>query len=348
MSNGAASVGRVRTSLASAALAALVATGWAASASAASPAAPALPSPALLAPSAVIDLPDATSAIPVVTDGEDVWIGVDGAIIHVDGQTDAQTRITAPDMKTGDGPLALAPDGLWMGSTSRSLLERLDPTTGSVELKAPVPEPIGLLFMGDDMWVISHADFGLYVVDRTTGTLGSKIGQAGMWTGQGTWWRGDSGVASQPKVTRLDLTTGTPLATITVPEGSGCVPLGGSDTGDVWLGCSVFQRETGPDGATVVAIDPDTNSVKHVLTVPGWSAGLVVDDALWFIVPREQADGKIASSLIVVDPASGQTTAAWDLGPVDADIPVVTSSALWVPDEQGHRVLKFDRADLRP
>ena len=73
MSNGAASVGRVRTSLASAVLAAVVATGSAAAVSAASPAAPASPSPALLAPSAVIDLPDASSAIHVVADGEDVW-----------------------------------------------------------------------------------------------------------------------------------------------------------------------------------------------------------------------------------------------------------------------------------
>ena len=110
----------------------------------------------------------------------------------LDGRTDAQTRITAPDMHTGDGPLALAPDGLWMGSMSRSLIERLDPSTGSVELKAPAPAPVGFLFMGDDMWVISHQDFGIYPVDRTTGTLGTKIGQAGMWPGQGTWWRVDS------------------------------------------------------------------------------------------------------------------------------------------------------------
>jgi hypothetical protein len=351
MSNRDARVGRVRTSLASVVVAIVVAMAWTSSStSAASPSATPAPSfAAPVAPAAVIDLPDSSSAIPIVADGEGIWIGVDGAIVHVDGQTNAQTRLTAPDMHSGDGPLALAPDGLWIGSFSRNLIERLDPSSGRVELKASAPEPVRFIVMGDGIWVGSHADRGLYPVDRTAGTLGTKIGQWTEWaTGQGTLWTGDAIDSSQDKVTRFDPATGTPLATITVPKGSGCGFLGRSFIGDVWAGCSVSQGEAGPDGATVVAIDPETNRVKNVVTVPAYGSGLVVDDALWFIVPRQQDDGTIASSLVVVDPATAQTTAVRELGPLDADLPVITSTALWIPDEQGHRVLKFDLADLRP
>ena len=132
---------------------------------------------------------------------------------------------------------------------------------------------------------------------------------------------------------RVDPVTGAPLATIAVPGGSGC-PFGESATGDIWSGCSVFQGGDGPGGATVVEIDPNTKTVKSVLTVPGFSAVLVVDDALWFIVPHQQDDGTIDSSLVAVDAATGHTTAVRDLGPLDADVPVVTSTVKpWLAPE---------------
>ncbi len=301
-----------------------------------------LPSAAPLAPSAVIDLPDASSAIPVVADGKGVWIGVDGAILHVNGQTDARTRITVPDMHTGNGHIAVAADGLWLASDSQSLIERVDPTTGSVELKASVQGPRDFIVVGKDMYVGLKAG-GFYPVDRATGTLGAKI-PAGWATSKGAFWGGSS---DGTQVMRVDPATGAPLATIAVPGGSGC-PFGESATGDIWSGCSVFQGADGPGGATVVEIDPNTKTVKSSLNVPGFSAVLVGDDALWFILPHQQDDGTIDSSLVAVDAATGHTTAVWDLGPLDADIPVMTSTAIWIPDEQGHRVLKFDLADLRP
>jgi hypothetical protein len=306
----------------------------------------ATPAAATLTPSAVIDLPDTTSAIHIAADGDDVWIGVDGGVVHVDGQTNAQWRISAPDMQTGDGPLALFSDGLWIGSFSRNLIERLDPSTGQVELTGQAMQPKVFVVTGEDLWVGSHSDRGLFPVDRTTGELGTKIGTDQSWAyGRGALWEGDYLGA---KITRFDPATGSPLATITVPDGTGCSVDASPPAGDLWAGCSVFQGNDGPDGATFVAIDPNTNTAGKTLSVPAYSAELVVDGKLWFIVPRNQPDGTIASSLVVIDPATGDTIASWDLGSLDADTPVSTSTALWIPDEQGHRVLKFDLATIRP
>ena len=63
-----------------------------------------LPAARALAPTAVIDLAGKVkNTIPLTTDGTDVWVGVDGAVIHIDGQTNATQQIDVPDMSTGNG-----------------------------------------------------------------------------------------------------------------------------------------------------------------------------------------------------------------------------------------------------
>jgi len=237
-------------------------------------------------------------------------------------------------------------DGLWIGAFSRNLIERLDPATGKVELTGQAMQPKRFVVSGEDLWVGSHSDPGLFPVDRTTGELGTKIGTDQSWTyGRGALWEGDALAAT---VTRFDPATGSPLATITVPNGTGCEVDASPPAGDVWASCSVFQLGSGPEGPKVVAIDPSTNKAGKTLSIPAYSTEFIVDGKLCFIVPRDQTDGTIGSSLVVIDPATGDTIASWDLGSLDADRAVTTSTALWIPDEQGHRVLKFDLASIRP
>jgi hypothetical protein len=304
-----------------------------------------LPAARPLAPTAVIEL-GTSDSIPISSDGVDVWIGVTGAVIHVDGQTNAQTRVEVADMAQGNGALLIVPDGLWITDFRGSRVERVNPATGAVELQTSVPNPLGFLLMDDNLWVTSQGDEGVYPVDRTTGALGQKIGSTYQVTlGVGEFWEGQPGMLAADTLTRLDPSTGNTTGTITVPAGSACA-IEGSFPDNVWAGCTVFARAHSP--MTVVRIDPATNAVKAQVTLPEY-AGLaaVVDGVPWFFVVRREA-GQDHTTLVAADPATGALVAALDLGALSPNLPVLTSRALWIPDEQGKRVLRYDLATLRP
>jgi len=303
-----------------------------------------MPSSQPLAPTAVIELPDTSDAIPISGDGDDVWIGVDGAIVHVDGRTNARRRLTVPDMRTGNGSLAMFAGKLWIADWAGNEIERLDPTTGRLELTANAPGPVGFFVLRDRLWVGSERDKTMYPVDPRTGKLGPKVGSSvGATIGLGQFWQGAAGGDT---VTRLDPATGSVVGSVTVPAGSGC-GVGGAFPDNVWAGCGKFPGMENPAGEVVVRIDPATNTVVATARLPIYGGIIVADGVPWFFMPRKTA-GATESSLVSADPATGALTKAWDLGPLDLDGVVVTSSALWVSDEGGRRVLRYDLATLRP
>jgi hypothetical protein len=80
--------------------------------------------------------------------------------------------------------------------------------------------------------------------------------------------------------------------------------------------------------------------------LPIFGGVVVANGVPWFFMPRKTA-GTTETSLVAADPATGALVAARDLGPLDLDDAVVTPSALWVSDEQGRRVMRYDFAALR-
>jgi hypothetical protein len=303
-----------------------------------------MPSSQPLTPASIISLPDASDAIPIIAVGDDVWIGVDGAIIHVTGSTNAQRRIAVPAMRTGNGSLAMASDGLWIADWAGNRIERLDPATGRVELEADAPGPVGFIVQGDSLWVGSERNVTIYPVDRKTGKLGAKVGSApGATTGLGQFWQGAAG---GDIITRLDPATGKVLGTVAVPAGSGC-SVGGAFPDNVWAGCGKFPGMENPAGEVVARIDPATSTVVTTARLPIFGGVVIANGVPWFFVPRKGA-ATTETSLVAADPATGVLLAARDLGPLDLDVPVVTASALWLSDEQGRRVVRYDLATLRP
>jgi streptogramin lyase len=304
-----------------------------------------LPTAEPITPISTISLPAPSGAIAMTTDGKDVWIGVTGAILRVDGTTGATTRLPAPAMHTDDGSLAIASDGLWLANHNGNAIERLDPKTGQVELTASAPGPVGFHIIGDRLWVGSEPDSVIYPVDRTTGKLGKKLASTFQVTaGSGTIWEGEPDAANPSTITRLDPSTGKPTATIAVPPVSGC-GVGGLFPDEVWASCSTFK--TGEGTTHVARIDPATNTVVTAATLPALSSVPVANGVPWFLVPNN-ASGSVTAQIIAVDPTTGEAIAARDLGAMDADQPVVTAQALWIPDEQGSRVLEFSLSSLEP
>lgn len=306
-----------------------------------------LPVARALAPTAVIDLAGKVkNTIPLTTDGTDVWVGVDGAVIHIDGQTNATRQIDVPDMSTGNGEMVIASDGLWIEDYSGGRFLRIDPVTGAVEVTGPATvSPRTIFFVDDQLWIGTRgAASGAYLVDRATGALGPRIGTTNDFAiGLGDIWMGGQPQAANA-ITRYDASTGASTGTIDVPPGTGCV-VGGSFPDNVWATCGA-DFGTCPANSVAVRIDPATNRVVTTARICGTPVA-VIDGTPWFLAGR--MDGAaIANSLVSVDPATSRLLAQFDLGKIDPDRIVLTDKALWISDEQGDRVVRYDLTSLRP
>ena len=303
----------------------------------------ALPAARALAPTAVIDLAGMVKdTIPLTTNGKDLWIGVDGAVIHVDGTTNATLRIAIPDLRTGNGHIAITPEGLWIDDYAGNRIERFDPATGTRQFTENVSAPKTITFTDGQLWIGAKGEPGAYQVDRATGALGQRIGTAISFSiGLGSVWMGG---LTPNQITRVDAATGAAAGTFDVPAGTGCT-VGGSFPDNIWASC-VPDFGTCPPGSTAVRIDPATNRVVTTARICS-AAVAVIDGTPWFLAGRKDGD-KIANSLVSVDPATGQWLAQLDLGDVDYDEVVQSDTALWISDEQGDRVLRYDFTALHP
>jgi hypothetical protein len=291
-----------------------------------------------------------TGTIPVTADGDDIWIGVNGAVIHVDGRTNAQTRISVPSMQSSNGALLKAPDGLWVADYRGGKLRRVDPATGTIELEIDVKAPLGLVLVDHQVWVISGVTHGTYHVDGATGQLGPQIGdnfRTIVTASAGLAWEGRPGSqADSDEAVSLDMTTGAIVSTITVPQGTGC-DVNGTVPTNIWAGCTIFELSD-PAPRPIVRIDPGTSSVAATVTLANFVGMVVVDGVPWFITYASGDGGSGRTTLVAADPRTGRVIALLDLGELGPDDPVTTSSALWIPDEGGKRVVKYSLADLKP
>jgi hypothetical protein len=323
---------------------------------------PALPASRPLTPTAVIDLAGkVTGAIAIVADGDDIWIETDGSLVHVDEQTNATREIAVPHAHasrdiavsrslTGNGLVAAGQGELWISVWNGLRIERIDPLTGRTLLEADAPGPIEIFFVGDQLWVGTDLDSSVHLVDRATGVLGPKVGLSDhVSVGLGQFWMGEPGLATARTITRVDPATSTITGTITVPVGAGC-DVGGSFPDNVWAGCPTLPDLTRETAMTVARIDPATDTVATVATVPAAYGGVaaVIDGVPWMFILSTDAGGNNVTTLVAIDPATGALTAALDLGRMDPDVAVVTSTAMWIADEQNDRVVRYDLTALRP
>jgi hypothetical protein len=145
------------------------------------------------------------------------------------------------------------------------------------------------------------------------------------------------------QITRYDTSTGAVIATIDVPPGTGC-EVTGSFPGNAWAACPP-DFGTCPGGSIAVRIDPATNTIVTTANVCGGPV-VVIDGTPWFLVGRREGQDD-AYSLVSVDPATGRLLAQYDLGKLDPDVVVLTDAAVWMSDEQGDRVLRYDLVALR-
>jgi len=308
-----------------------------------------LPPARTLTPTAVIGLAgQVNDTIPLTTDGTDLWVGVDGAVIHIDGKTNATRRVDVADMSTGNGNIAITPEGLWIEDNKGNRIEQIDPVTGAVQRTVEVSSPLWIQYTDDQLWMGPGGGPAAYLLDRANGKLGPPVGSTNVFSiGLGNVWSGRwDGIEGEHQrsdlITRYDATTGVVVGTISVPPGTGC-QVTGSFPDNVWAGCPA-DFGTCPANRIAVRIDPATNRVVTTAKICG-NPVVVIDGTPWFLVGRKDGQDN-AHSLVSVDPATGQLLAQYDLGTIDPDVVVLTDTAVWMSDEHGNRVVRYDLTGL--
>jgi len=282
--------------------------------------------------------------MPTVTYGTTLWVTANDALLKVDALTNKVESLDAPVMR-GDTFLALADEGLWATRWEGGKLYLLDPQTGDVLHETTLESAVNPQLVGDDLWVGQESKRSMFKVDRDTGAVDPAKQldySAYSVSGMGDLWflepKGDS------VVTRVDPKTNQVKATIDFPAEQNCYLWGSTFPDSVWTAC--YWHDT--VSRSVARIDPETNTVATVATVPPTMGGYVIaiGDHPWFIGTYHDADGKVFSGLVRIDPHTGKTDRFLSLPGTDPDLAVLAGNALWIPDEYGSRLMKIDLADL--
>jgi streptogramin lyase len=289
--------------------------------------------------------PNARGAINLATDGATVWAVGAGQLARIDGATNAVEYLTAP-VAPDDTGLLLADDGLWVTRWSGGKVYRLDQITGEVELDVDLPRAVNPQLVGDQLWVGREDHGDMITVDRLTGALGDPVpggpfGAYGMGS-HGTLWFVHK---APPTLRRIDPASGETTATIELPAGTGC-GVGGPFPDAVFVG-GCLER-TAAD-RPFARIDPATNRIVATTVLPAThgAAPVLVDGRVWLLGYFELADGTPFAGMVRVDPASGAVDHWISLGGIDPDGAVVANGAVWIADEGGHQVLRYDLGNIR-
>jgi len=220
-----------------------------------------------------------------VVDLEDGPVGLTTVDGHVWAVLPSADGVIGPEgevVRVGRTPLraVTTPEGIWVSVFGDSALARIDPATGSVDLRVRVmpagSEPEGLAYDGEQVWVVDQAHDRMLPLDPATGQLGRPVAVGGE---PRLVAAGESGVYvgnfNEGSVTRYD---GTDARTRNA--GSCLSPQGLAEAaGVVWVACTV-------DGQ-VVGLDAET--LKPVVELPGLDyADMVVPDGdLVYVVGQE-------------------------------------------------------------
>ena len=286
----------------------------------------------------VIDLPVSSDVIWLTTDGQTVWAAIDDAVLRIDAATNAVTTLEAPS-RTGDTTIEIADDGLWMTRWAGSRVYRLDPTTGEVELSIKVGSAVRMAFVGGDLWVGREATTDMVAIDRVSGAIGRSL-PIGAYASAGL---GDLWSVIGGTVKRIDPASGSVKATIPIGNEGNC-SMSGTFPDDAWTSC--FGRDVVTRVATL--LDPARNEVAATVTLPPCHGGSLVifDGQTWFVGTFADAAGAVFGGLLRLNAARTAVEQFVSIGPADPNGAVVAGGAIWVPDQEGHRIFRLTPGDL--
>ncbi|HEU0235020.1 MAG TPA: hypothetical protein VFR14_01130 [Candidatus Limnocylindrales bacterium] len=272
-------------------------------------------------------------------DGE-IWAVGDGVLLRIDGATNATTEFPL-DIGAGSGSIGASTDALWIADWLGDVVLRVDPANGAIVATIPVAAPVGVIATAEGIFVGSEGAAGVVRIDPDRNVVAMEYPQRGGFAyADGSLWfaQRDAGT-----VVRVQAATGQVQSRFEVPaEGrpgpdaglGGCF-VGGRSPDAWWTWCFTEHGDS-----VAIRIDPRTLAARGSVAVGGPIAGavVVVDELSWFILDR---------GIAAVDDRN-EVVRAIDLGAgFAANNAVIAADALWVPDEEGRRVVRIELSALR-
>jgi virginiamycin B lyase len=213
-----------------------------------------------------------------------VWVPLCGSspgVARVDIATATVTASVPVAVAGADGSTAIAVGSLWVVSSRKGVLSRVDPDTNAPVAETYVAEGADAVVAGEDaLWVTSGTRGTLTRVNPHDNqvveviTVGANpgrlaVGEGGVWTLN----RGDGGGNGTRPVTvsRVDPKTNTVVATISVGDLGASAAIAAGE-GSVWISAP---------GVPITRIDPRTNRAVQRFTGEGGGAILVAHGSLW-------------------------------------------------------------------
>ena len=215
---------------------------------------------------------------------DSVWVPLCGSspgVVRVDIAKATVTASVALAVAGADGSTAIAVGSLWVVSSRKGVLSRVDPDTNAPIAETYVSEGADAVVAGEDaLWVTSGKSGTLTRVNTHNNEVAEiikvganpgrlAVGEGGVWTLN----RGDgSGHGPGPvTVSRVDPKTNKVVATIPVGDlGTPAEIAAGG--GSVWISAP---------GVPITRIDPRTNRAVQRFTGDGGGAILVAHGSLW-------------------------------------------------------------------
>lgn len=175
------------------------------------------------------------------------------------------------------GRIAVSIGSLWVASSARGVVSRVDPASGQVVAEIRVAaEPSSIVAAGDALWITSAAGNVLTHVNAHTNEVvatvkvGPRPGRLAV--GEGAVWTLNRGDGS---VSRVDPATHKVEATIAIGQAAAGGEIA-AGAGSVWVSAK---------GLPLVRIDPAANRVAQRFTGEHGGAVLVAHGSLWLAGP---------------------------------------------------------------
>ncbi|MGI9603002.1 MAG: Vgb family protein [Acidimicrobiales bacterium] len=269
---------------------------------------------------------------------------------------------------------AVGEEAVWVASTDRDEVVRIDPRTNRIVASVPVEaSPTGVAIGAGAVWVASRETGLVLRIDPARNEVVATIvvGESPVWvtTAAGAVWVANNG---DNTVSRIDPTSDTVVATIDVAGGPAVVAAG---AGAVWVGHGGLVTRIDPstnaiadeveigvgvtvgagavwvsDGsANVLRINPSTGEIVDSIPVGGLPIGLEVGaGGVWVNVSRNCKTG-CEGSVVRIDPQRGSVVDVVELPAGFVGVPIaVGPDSVWTSDPGDERGLVRIDVELDP
>jgi len=283
------------------------------------------------------------------------------------------------DVAEGPRGVAFADGSVWVASTIGGVIQRVDPASNSVVAEIEAERPVTLVTLGDELWASvlnndTSSDDEVVRIDTGANAIAERVAVPvfhNIAASAGALWAVDE----VGKLNRVDpasgevtfhgSTDGVTIGIAANDEGiwgirddgaAWRIPVDGGELLEAALDVAVPGRSRVAVGAgadasvwvavpgTVLALDPVDLTVRTRMDL----AGMELVNDLWTTETdvwlsanvTDAALGLDGGSILRLDPASGEVTAVYRLGPESSGV-MVAGDTLWAVDQRDNTLASF-------